>query len=141
MSMVRWVAVAIVAGVAVTPARVAGLAIDDDLAVVKRATSGEAQAAPEAEKSAPVAKAKGAPPLWLKVRVAEKAGKKARVSINLPLALVRALGEECPLDFHVKDHEGARRKIRLGDLLKALDAGQQIVEIDDEESTVRVWVE
>jgi hypothetical protein len=141
MSMVRWVAVAVVAGAAFTPGSVSGHAVDDDLAVVKRATTGEAQAGPDTEKSVPIAKVKGAPATWLKVRVTEKVGKKARVSINVPLALVRALNDECPFDFHVKDHEGTRHKVRLGELLKALDAGQQIVEIDDEESTLRVWVE
>jgi hypothetical protein len=53
---------------------------------------------------------------WFKVRVVEKAGKKARVTLNLPIGLVPPL-------------------------LRALDSGQSLVEIDDEDATVRVWVE
>ena len=35
------------------------------------------------------------------------------------------------------EHKG----LTFGDVLRSLDAGQSLVEVDDEESTVRVWVE
>jgi hypothetical protein len=118
------------------------VAADDDLAVVKRATTGEAQAAPEAEKAAPAPKGNAAAPQWLKVRIVEKNGKKSRVSVNVPLALVHALGDECPIDWHLKaGRQGETRKVRLSDVLKALQSGQDIVQIEDEEATVKVWVE
>jgi len=69
----------------------------------------------------------------------EKAGKGARVSINLPLGIARALGDEWPIARH-----GECRKDRcptLGEVLRALDSGQSLVEIEDDEATVRVWVE
>ena len=141
MSTMRWIAVAVATGAVCVPASWASGALDDDLAVVKKATAGQTAEGAEADKGAPQ-KAKSPSPQWLKVRVTEKAGKKAKVSINVPLALVRALGDDCPLDWHFKaGHSGETRKIHLSDLLKALEAGQQIVEVDDEESTVRVWVE
>jgi hypothetical protein len=118
------------------------VAADDDLAVVKRATTGEAQAAPEGEKAGPTPSKNGTAPQWLKVRIVEKSGKKSRVSVNVPLALVHALGDECPIDWHMKaGRPGEARKIRLSEVLKALQSGQDIVQIEDEEATVKVWVE
>lgn len=112
--------------------------IDDDLTVVKRAVEQAAttpQAAPE-EKAAPRS---GAKPQWLRVRVTERNGKKVRV--NLPLALVRAVGD-WPLDFGCGSYGERRRcKIRLSEVLEALDAGQSLVEVDDDGTTVRIWVE
>jgi hypothetical protein len=140
MSMVRRVTVLVAVGAALILGR--AVAADDDLAVVKRATTGEAQAPPEAEKAGPTPTRKGTSPQWLKVRIVEKSGKKSRVSVNVPLALVQALGDECPIDWHLKaGHNGETRKIRLSDVLKALQAGQEIVQIEDDDSTVRVWVE
>jgi len=92
---------------------------------------------------------------WFKVRVTEKGKKNARVNINLPIALVRALGDDFPIDVgrHMRGdrwrgdwRDGERRSrnervIRLGDVLATLEAGQSLVEIDDDEATVRVWVE
>ena len=43
------------------------------------------------------------------------------------------------LSPHHKNGKGA--SIRLGDVLRALRSGQEIVEIEDEEATVRIWVE
>jgi len=139
MLMVRVSTVLVAVGAALIMGRV--VAADDDLAVVKRATTGEAQAGPE-EKAGPTPTRNATTPQWLKVRVVEKSGKKSRVSINVPLALVHALGDECPIDWHLKaGRNGERRKIRLSDVLKALQSGQEIVQIEDDESTVRVWVE
>jgi hypothetical protein len=120
---------------------------DDDLQLVKKAvaSSPAAQARPPAEEppSAP-AEAKPAPrkgePQWFRVRVLGKAGKRAKVSINLPLDLVRALGDEWP----IAERGRCRREHycpTLGEVLRALDSGQSLVEIEDDEATVRVWVE
>ena len=133
---------------------------EDDLAVVRRAVQepGDRVATPEAERRVDVAprSALSARDIrWFKVRVTEKGNKKARVNVNLPIALVRALGDDFPIDIgrHVRGdgwrdewREGSRRDrrervIRLGDILATLEAGQSLVEIDDEEATVRVWVE
>lgn len=123
---------------------------DDDLAAVKKAvgTTIEAEATPPAE--APAAReeqsraeerradrgrSRRGEPQWIRVRIAEKGEKHARVSVNVPLALVRALGE----DMEIGDHHHGRRTV--GDLLRALDSGEHLVDIEDEEATVRVWVE
>jgi hypothetical protein len=80
---------------------------------------------------------------WFKVRVTEKGAKKARVNINVPIALVRALGDDFPIDIgrHGHWHGGHDRTIHLGEVLATLEAGQSLVEVDDDEATVRIWVE
>jgi hypothetical protein len=119
-------------------------ASDDDLAVVKRAVA-VSQAAPATPEAAtPAVKAtkssRHTEPQWLKVRIVEKANQKARVTINLPLALARALGDEVPVDWHCDSHKCADT-LKLSEVLAALKAGQSLVEIDDDEATVRIWVE
>ena len=119
---------------------------EDDLQLVRKAVASStrvAQANPPAEAPPAPAEAKPAPrkgePQWFRVRIVEKAGKRARVSINLPLGIVRSLGDEWPITGH-----GVCRKDRcptVGEVLRALDSGQSLVEIEDDETTVRVWVE
>jgi hypothetical protein len=137
-------------------ARALPSAAEDDLAVVKRATGGlrhdlalvkRGIAASEAYRSsgaAPptVTRKAGREPEWLKVRVVEKAAKKARVTVNLPLGIAR-LVEDVPVQWRcAKDEKGpVRRSIKLADVLRMLEAGQELVEIDDEDATVRIWVE
>jgi len=80
---------------------------------------------------------------WLKVRITEKGAKRARVNVNLPIALVRALGDDFPIDIgrHGGWRGGREKAIRLGEVLATLEAGQSLVEIDDDNATVRIWVE
>lgn len=130
--------------------------VEDDLAVVKRAVAASGQTTQPtplpkaADKSAPVPEPRktGNKPQWLRVRIVEKGNKKGKVSVNLPLSVVRAVGDDLPLDFHCSDRDredGERRhracSIKIGDILQALDTGQDLVEVDDDEATVRVWVE
>jgi hypothetical protein len=118
-------------------------AAEDDLAVVKKAVGSE-KPAPAGDETARAGARKprsGAEPQWLKLRIEDRGEKKARVSVNLPLELVRALegeGEDWPLEW---PHHGKGQKVRLGDVLRALRAGQEFVTIEDEEATVRIWVE
>jgi hypothetical protein len=139
---------AVALGAMVTAPAAAGSA-DDDLQAVKKAmlASSASQVRPPAEDPAgAVAETKPAPrakgePMWLRVRVLEKAGKRARVSINLPIGLARNLGDDWP----IPSYHGCRKRDRcgatLGEILRALDTGQNLVEIEDDEATVRVWVE
>jgi hypothetical protein len=112
----------------------------DDLQAVRRAVaSSQAVPAPPPAEEPPAAaapRAAGGEMRWFKVRIVEKAGKKARVSVNLPLGLVRSLGDDWPIG--PSDRRG---RPTLGEVLRALDSGQSLFEIDDEETTVRVWVE
>ena len=137
-----WLAAALAAAAGGT---VAAKALEDDLSVVKRAVARQEVKTPAAESSVRVEPPPSRPATelkWLKVRVTEKGAKKAKVTINLPLNLVRALGDDFPLDFGSRrwqrDHE---RTIRLGEVLASLEAGSPLVEIDDDEQFVRVWVE
>ena len=119
----------------------------DDLQLVRKAVASStrvAQARPPAEAPPAPEEARPAPrkgePQWFRVRIVEKAGKRARVSINLPLGVVRSLGDEWPISHH----GGECRKAHcptVGEVLRALDSGQSLVEIEDDETTVRVWVE
>jgi hypothetical protein len=76
------------------------------------------------------------------VRIEERGAKRAKVSVNVPLELVKALdddGEELPMLHGHTDGKG--KSIRLRDVLRALHTGQDIVQIEDEESVIRIWVE
>ena len=134
--------------------------VEDDLAVVKRAVSQKQVARQEAQATTPPEAPAAAEPVtrtetrrrtgapasdlrWFKVRITEKGAKKARVNVNVPIALVRALGDDFPIDIgrHSGWHGRRENTIRLGEVLAALEAGQSLVEIDDDDATVRVWVE
>ena len=129
----------------------AGVAIgEDDLTVVKRAVRQEGLPAPRVEEKDSWERRDDARPRtggrdlrWFKVRITEKGSKKARVNVNLPIALVRALGDDFPIDIgrHGRWRGGSEKAIRLGEILATLEAGQPLVEIDDDDATVRVWVE
>ena len=136
-----WLAAALAAAAGGTVAA----AVEDDLAVVKRAVARQ-----EVRTTAPESSVRAEPPAprtatelkWLKVRVTEKGAKKAKVTINLPINLVRALGDDFPLDFGSRRwHREQERTIRLGEVLAALEAGSPLVEIDDDDAFVKVWVE
>jgi hypothetical protein len=79
--------------------------------------------------------------MWLRVRVVEKASRRTRVSVNLPIGLVRALGDDWPLPEYHGCRKASRCGATLGEVLRALERGQNLVEIDDDEASVRVWVE
>ena len=117
---------------------------EEDLQVVKKAVGSStqvAQARPPAEE--PPAEARPAPrkaePRWFRVRITEKGGKHGHVSINLPIGIARALGEDWPVAPHGDCHKD--RCQTVGEILRMLDSGQSLVEIDDEEASVRVWVD
>lgn len=97
-----------------------------------------AQAVPEAR---PLPRA-GREPQWFKVRVVERGTGRKKVTVNLPLSLVRALGDDT-IDWGCRG-EGERPQchtVRLSEVLRSLEAGQELVEVENEDSTVKVWVE
>jgi hypothetical protein len=127
----------------------------DDLAVVRRAVqqpartaSARPQAAPDEVKPPEPPRLTGARDLrWFKVRIVETGAKRTKVTVNLPIGVVRAM-EDWPIDLHcgrgarvrVKGREGDC-SIRLGDILASLEAGQDLVTVESDDATVRVWVE
>jgi hypothetical protein len=127
----------------------AGPAPEDDLAVVKRAVaqSTVAPAAParpaeERPRAERPLRASGKEPTWLKVRVTDKTTGRKKVTVNLPMALVRAVGDGWPrIDFDCGEHRHARCAVKVSEILAALEAGQDLVEIDEDDQTVRVWLE
>ena len=152
--MKQWTAVTVALALAVAAG--AGLAAsgEDDLAIVKKAVSSPApararaesrvvaQAAPAATEARPAVRT-GREPQWFKVRVVDRGTGRKKVTINLPLSLVRALGDDT-IDWGCRSGEGDREKchsVRLSEVLRSLEAGQELVEIEDDEATVKVWVE
>jgi len=137
----------VAAGIAATALALGGLAraaaqeTADDLTVVKRAVApAPVQATPAVRAAAPAPRA--SKPTWFKVRVIDKGSRKGRVTVNLPLALVRAFGDT-PFDWKCggDEHPARRCTIKVADVLEALEAGQELVEVDDENSIVKIWVE
>ena len=152
-------ALVIMLGGAVLMAAEATKPKEDDLALVKRAVAQQtvaqrtvAQNQPAAvspavrpqveSRPAPRAAAPGREPQWFKVRVVEKATGKKKVTVNLPISLVRAVGDDMPIDWPCGG-QGSRvvSNLKLSQLLATLEAGQDLVQVDDEDSEVRVWVE
>jgi hypothetical protein len=129
------------AAVAAVPARADRT--DDDLAAVRKAVGGtrvaDARRAVEEPAAKPPRPARSLDGKWLRVRITERAGKHGKVSINVPLGLARAFGE----DWRIRDCSscGHGRGPTLGDILRAFESGQSLVEIDDDEASVRVWVD
>lgn len=113
---------------------------DDDLAVVKKAmTAGPAASSPSTAAITPAPPpSRGEKAQWLRVRIVEKGAKKAKASLKVPLSLARALGDD--IDWRGQGKNGERR-VTLSEALSALESGQALVEIDDEDTTVRIWVE
>jgi hypothetical protein len=135
MTSKAWLAAGLLA---LSPGAFGAGSADDDLAVVRKAValSTPSPAASRArDEREPAPARKDREPRWLKVRVRERSGK--RVSINLPLNLARAVGD-IPFDFGCGRH---RCQLTVGDVLRYLETGQELVQVDNEEATVRVWVE
>lgn len=122
-------------------ARAAAQEAADDLAVVKRAVAqAPSPAAPAVKAQAPAPRT--GKPTWFKVRVVDKESRKTRVTVNMPLALVRAIGDT-PFDWKCggDEHPRHRCSIKVSEVLEALESGQELVEVDDEQSLVKIWVE
>lgn len=133
-------------GAAIAAPVSAGNAEDDLQAVRKAVLASGSQARPPAEDQGQAAEARRQPrartdPMWFKVRIVEKAGKRARVSLNLPIGLARSLGDDWPIPSRRGCGKRDRCGTTFGQILRALDTGQALVDIEDDEATVRVWVE
>jgi hypothetical protein len=148
----KHVIVMAILGAAIAAPAAAGDPRDDLQAVKKAVLASGSQASmsparPPAEDPAPrAAEARPEPratdgPMWFRVRIVEKAGKRARLSLNLPIGLVRSFDD----DSRIPGYRGCRKRDRcgatIGEILRALDSGQALVDIEDDEATVRVWVD
>lgn len=109
-------------------------AIEDDLAVVKRAVTADKKAEKGATAENRSARS-GRKPLWLRVRILEKGPGGDKISISLPLSLTRTLAGKTA---HWKT---GNKKLDLGQILERLGSGQDLILIEDEDTTVRVWLE
>lgn len=148
--MMRACAIVSVLGLAMAGA--AG-ADDDDLAVVRRAVSQEARTVPATAARREVAKPStaaspaparnegiGRTPRWLKIRVVEQGQKRGQVSVTLPFDLAQALAEEAS-DSRCDKHDGSLCLRDVARALAQLNSDNSILELDDGDSKVRIWVE
>jgi hypothetical protein len=136
-------AVLAVVAVPVLTAAQASKPKDDDLALVKRAVAQNSAPAalPQAETPpAPRTSSRTHEAQWFKVRVVDKATGKKKVTVNMPLSLVKALGDDMPVDWPCGEGR-IHSTLRMADVLAALESGQDLVQVDDEDEEVRVWVE
>jgi hypothetical protein len=135
---------------------------EDDLAIVKKAVASPAPARARVARTTTVATVQEAPavapapaveaapraragrePQWFKVRVVDRVSGRKKVTINLPLSLVRALGDDT-IDWGCRSGNADRDRchsVRLSEVLRSLETGQELVEIEDDEAKVKVWVE
>jgi hypothetical protein len=104
--------------------------LDDDLALVRQAVKAEPPSA--IEPKVEVEREEPADARWLRVRVQEKGAARPTVLVNLPLSLLRALTDEEPTDWLEHLRESG---------FQADGSGGDLVHIEDEETTVRVWLE
>jgi len=107
--------------------------------VVAMAQVSPAPAAPEARPVVHTSRE----PRWFKVRVVERSTGRKKVTVNLPLSLVRAFGNDA-IDWGCRGNADGRRHchtVNLSEVLRSLEAGQELVEVEDENALVRVWVE
>lgn len=112
---------------------------EDDLAVVKRAVA-RADVFP-ASQSFSGKEDRGKRPRLVKVRIVEKRTGRAKVSVNIPLGLVR-LADDWPIHWDCRRAAFRHRcVVTVSEILGALESGEDIVQIDDEDASVRVWVE
>jgi len=120
---------------------------EDDLQAVKRAvanSSGPHAERPPAEAPEQAQRARrhgSADTVWFRVRVKEKGRKGGSFSLNLPIGLARVLGDDWPLDSRDGCRQHSRCHVTLGQILKSLDSGQSLVDIEDEDASVHIWVE
>jgi hypothetical protein len=119
---------------------------EDDLSLIKRAVAqnqaASAPARPQVEvRPAPRAAVRSQEPQWFKIRVVDKGTRKNKVTVNLPITLVKALGDDMPIDWPCGGDARVRSSLKMSEVLAALEAGQDLVQVDDDESEVRVWVE
>jgi hypothetical protein len=99
--------VGVLGGAVLLAAAEAAKPIEDDLSLVKRAVaqnqaaSGPARPQAQAEaRPAPRTAVRGqGDPQWFKIRVVDKGTRKNKVTVNLPITLVKALGDDVPIDW------------------------------------------
>ena len=129
------------AGASASSARGLVVSSEDDLSVVRRAVSQASAGGSSTHVEVRGEKRKSARGQWVKVRITEK-GKGTKLSIDLPLGLVQGLGADIPLQWDCKQHGHHRHgHTRLSDVLELLDSGEDVVRIDAEGATIRVFVD
>jgi len=104
---------------------------DGDLAAVRRAVAQDEAG----EASPPAGDEPRESPGWIRLQVLDKATGERPVTLSVPLALLDAcVGKK-------EQQERGERQSRLRELLEALGSARSLVEIDSEESEIRIWIE
>ena len=114
---------------------------DDDLEVVKRAVAKKGGS--EQGQPSPAARPRSREAQWFKVRIVDKETGRQKISMTLPLGLVDIVGDLPLDDCHGwrREHHHDHSRHTLREVLAALRSGRDLVQIDNDETSVRVWVE
>jgi hypothetical protein len=126
---------------AASPALV--VASEDDLAVVRRAVaSGSGTPRDEDHSGAGAASKSRREAQWLRVRVTHKDGR-GKVKFDLPLFVARTIGGEIPIEWGAcsKGRKAGKGRAKLADVLDLLDAGDDVVRIETEDASIRIFVD
>lgn len=78
--------------------------------------------------------------LYFRLEVTNKKTKDSKVKIKLPIALIDALADVCPNDtLNLK----SKCKLDLKSILKTLKSckGESLIEVEDGNELVRIWIE
>ena len=112
-------------------AAAAGRAMDDDLSVVRHALASRPEVSTRLDRAR-----------WFKLRVLDKASGKTRVTVNLSLPLVRAVGDGWPdVRWQCQGKANGRCSLKVAEVLQALASGQELFEVDNDQQRIRVWIE
>ncbi len=101
----------------------------DDYQVIKKAVQ-------ENPKTQPAGEAK-----WFKVLIVDKATGKEKVKVTLPISLVEIFAR-CAENKEIK-MDGKNQNLNIEQLMEQLKkaGAMSIIEIDDEEAAIKVWLE
>ena len=141
--LVAGVAMSAVWLLAAAPSPALVIASEDDLAVVRRAVAGGsgATAAEDHSRARTASKARREAQ-WLRVRITHKDGR-GKVKFDLPLFVARTVGGEIPIEWGAcpKGQKTGKGSTKLADVLDLLDAGDDVVRIETEDASIRVFVD
>jgi len=119
------------------------VASEDDLAVVRRAVAGGSGTTVAEDHSRTRAASKvRREAQWLRVRVTHKDGR-GKVKFDLPLFVARTVGGEIPIEWGAcpKGSKAGKGSTKLAEVLDLLDAGDDVVRIETEDASIRIFVD
>lgn len=80
---------------------------------------------------------------WFRLEVFDKKANKTEVKIKIPIALVDMVAESIGEDISIKGDKGSKCDVDLKKFIKILKTNgpATLIEVDDEDSLVKIWFE